>query len=692
MAIPTYVGNGGEAFGTGDVTPALPSGWQADDIFLLQVEHSDATIGDISGWTKIVTQTNGSSGSTASFQTWYWRRATASESNPTVPDPGNHLECVVHAFRGCITSGDPWNIQYSGEDATGTTGITVPGNTTTVADCLIVVGVGQHNDTNVHSVSSPSNGDLANLSVQWADGTNQGDGGCIALLTGEKAAAGTFGNTTATASNSAGRKSYVVFALKPPAGGGAITVQAVGDIASAEAFGDQRAQLIAKASGLASQETLGEARAVRQLAAAGSVASEEAFGQPLLWFVVDAFGTPKAVLLVKGEAVASAEAVGEPTVVTADTGIVIRAAGAIASAETVGEPNLLRLLYPAALTGEEAFGDQRAIRLLTAAGAILTEETVAAPKTIRLIRTDGLTSLEAFGGPYLTSPQYVYAAGAISSLEQLGEPRPVRILSTLGLGSGEAFGQETLLSPIYTIRAVGQIASLEGVGEPRVLFVIRPDGLASGEQIGEPVLPQFATDIIVVRAVGDIGSLETFGDQRLARILQAAGAVASAEQLGAPFLTSPQYLRAVGAIGSGETHGTATAVRIMRAAAVASGETVSAPQTLRLLTPAAVAGAETLGIPAALRLVFPAHIATLEQVGVPIHVGDPILETAIAFGAVLLTDGNIYDLYVADGDVYAVYTSENGGGSAAVDELGLFKAKLGDSGLGNVRVDDYPGG
>lgn len=237
MAVPTYVASGTHAVGIGDVSPGLPTGWAENDIFLLQAESFEGSVAAPTGYTLVAEVAKGTADANESFQTWFWKRATASETAPTVTDPGNHALAVVHAFRGCITTGNPWDIQYSGTDSAGTSNVSIIGDTTTVGDTLVVFGVGQHNDTGTYTLSSFANADLATVTVRWDEGTIEGNGGCIGLVTGEKATAGAYGTTTGTADANSGIKTFIVFALKPPAGGTAHTR----DINDAISLADARA-------------------------------------------------------------------------------------------------------------------------------------------------------------------------------------------------------------------------------------------------------------------------------------------------------------------------------------------------------------------------------------------------------------------------------------------------------------------
>lgn len=157
MASPTFqaVGTLADA-NSGDITPALPVGYQADDIFILSVSlHSDAskTVSTPSGWTEFVNVERSDAAATFIYQRQllYWRRSTATESAPTVTIPTGGLWSVIGAiagFRGAVTSGDP--IEATATDsndafANWTAPAIAPATPDTIA---VIIGCGSDNGTN----------------------------------------------------------------------------------------------------------------------------------------------------------------------------------------------------------------------------------------------------------------------------------------------------------------------------------------------------------------------------------------------------------------------------------------------------------------------------------------------------------------------------------------------------------------
>src|SRR3989344_9195390 len=217
-APPTFVACGAMAAGAGAVTPALPTGWQQNDIFLLFVESANQPGAAPSGYTQVTnspqgTGTAGSTGATALEV--FWKRAGASESAPTVADRGNHTDATICAFRGVITTGNPWDITNGGVEATSDTSLSATGNTTTITDAMVIIATANDIDAAVTTrYSAWANASLTSVTERYDQGTNAGNGGGIGIATGEKASAGAYGATTATLSAS-GVKGFMTIALKP---------------------------------------------------------------------------------------------------------------------------------------------------------------------------------------------------------------------------------------------------------------------------------------------------------------------------------------------------------------------------------------------------------------------------------------------------------------------------------------------
>ncbi len=214
--MPYFVAAGVKAEGTGAIIPALPLGLQLNDIMLLFVETANEAVSTPATWTIVADSPQGTgtaAGVAATRLSVFWKRATATEVAPTVADPGDHAIGQILAFRGCIDSGNPWDVT-SGNTGASSTSVSIPGDTTTVVNCLVVLAVSNITDTATPQTSGYVNTDLANLTERTDINTISGNGGGFAVVTGEKAAIGAYAATTATLAN-ASEQGRISIALKP---------------------------------------------------------------------------------------------------------------------------------------------------------------------------------------------------------------------------------------------------------------------------------------------------------------------------------------------------------------------------------------------------------------------------------------------------------------------------------------------
>jgi hypothetical protein len=216
MAVPTFVAAGTSATGVGAVTPGLPAGWAQDDIFLLVVQAEGAgSFSTPSGYTTIDSVNGITSGVGSTAMALYYKRATASESAPTVNDTGDHTFAVILAFRGCVASGSPVATFATGIGFSSTS-VSFSAITTTSGENLIVLAGTHGIDTTGGQASGYTNAALSSLAELFDDSTTDGTGGGIFIAAGGKTAAGSTGSTSATLASAANSIAYTV-ALKPPA-------------------------------------------------------------------------------------------------------------------------------------------------------------------------------------------------------------------------------------------------------------------------------------------------------------------------------------------------------------------------------------------------------------------------------------------------------------------------------------------
>ena len=220
MAAPSFTAAGTFVGSASTAAPGIPAGTVAGDILLLfvETENEAVSLSSAQGFVQVGTPvgTGTAGGASSSRITVFWKRATGSDSAPTVADAGDHVACRILGFRGCKASGDPWDGTPTWTvDSVSDTSVAAAGPTTTVDECLVVVGAANVIDTNTSQTVNYSNGNLTGLGGTGAgDNTTQGSGGGFNVGTGVKATAGAVGNTTVTYGN-ATQKSVVVLALAP---------------------------------------------------------------------------------------------------------------------------------------------------------------------------------------------------------------------------------------------------------------------------------------------------------------------------------------------------------------------------------------------------------------------------------------------------------------------------------------------
>lgn len=229
MAI-TFVNAGAVTGGISTVAIPLPASLVSGDILLLWVETENqaVTVSNQNGgtWTEVTTtspQGTGTAGGPGGTRlTCFWSRYNGTQGNPTVSDSGDHQRGVIVAYRGCIGSGDPWDVKAGDVLASASTTVTIPGATTTTDGCMAAFGVANTTDSSVTQMSSFTNANLTSVSHRAGANSTTANGGGLNVGDGLKATAGAIGNTTGTLVTSS-VQGRIMVALKPAAGGTTVT-------------------------------------------------------------------------------------------------------------------------------------------------------------------------------------------------------------------------------------------------------------------------------------------------------------------------------------------------------------------------------------------------------------------------------------------------------------------------------------
>lgn len=200
---------------------------QADDIALLTVEEADQdpTFVDAMGFAELAQSPQAATGlgGEATEVRNYQKRFTdgADDSVEIAIGSLNHIAMVMHLYRGVKALGSPFNVVVPAvaNDPTGRTDpaattVTIPGFTTTVDNCLVVITAVNAVDTTTTVFSAFHNDDLTELTEQINQNYGTGNGGGIAVVTGVKAVAGAVGPTTANMAF-ASKAAFMVMVLEP---------------------------------------------------------------------------------------------------------------------------------------------------------------------------------------------------------------------------------------------------------------------------------------------------------------------------------------------------------------------------------------------------------------------------------------------------------------------------------------------
>lgn len=216
-AAPTIRASGTVSSDVIAISPPLPTGTDTGDLLLMFCETRDDETPTASGWTQLIAQGDGT-GSTGSKATVLYLVAPSAAPATTTNDPGDHISCrIIGITAGTYDDSPLPNASGSEPRASASSSISIPGHTTTQADCLVFAYSTDSTDgTNSANTqcSSFTNASLTGL-TEWFDGRRAaGDGGTNCSAYGTLASAGTVDATTVThvASAVGGELSFAICA------------------------------------------------------------------------------------------------------------------------------------------------------------------------------------------------------------------------------------------------------------------------------------------------------------------------------------------------------------------------------------------------------------------------------------------------------------------------------------------------
>ncbi|TPJ95598.1 hypothetical protein FJ872_33005 [Mesorhizobium sp. B2-5-9] len=216
----TYIGTGAPATSDGTATSVgLPAGIQVNDILLLSISSSnttvdtDGTVSTPAGWSIVANSPQSiQAGSAGCRLSVFWRRATGSDTAPSVSSVG-HLAASISAFRGCPTTGNPWDTT-AGDTVLSSSTVTMPSVTTTKDKCMVVLVVANTLSGTSGITSGYTNANLTGLAELADVQTNLGGGGGVAIAAGVMLLAGATGTTSATVTGG-NRQGRLTISLQP---------------------------------------------------------------------------------------------------------------------------------------------------------------------------------------------------------------------------------------------------------------------------------------------------------------------------------------------------------------------------------------------------------------------------------------------------------------------------------------------
>jgi hypothetical protein len=165
---------------------------------------NDSLVAAPSGYQQVGPQNGINTGAAAGANrlSIFWKRDGGSESAPTIPDTGDHTYGMMFGVRGCPTTGDPFHFGGNNfKTATSTAG-SGPKSVTAIDNMLVVDIFAQSVDNaSGQMTGSATNASLSSVTTQFNDGTTDGTGGGLTIISGTKATAGEVNPTTLTWSN-----------------------------------------------------------------------------------------------------------------------------------------------------------------------------------------------------------------------------------------------------------------------------------------------------------------------------------------------------------------------------------------------------------------------------------------------------------------------------------------------------------
>lgn len=219
----------------------LPTGWQPGWVALVacqtanEVMPAPGTIdaSHLTGFAEAATaQGTGTAAAAGSVRlTTFWKRLVAGDTQVKVykPSGADHLIFRIFYFNNVFATGNPFIATAGGIIAAAQLGVSIPGSDTAGFTDVLTINLAAHGvDTwNPIGNGSYASTGLANLTEIMNESAGAGFGGGFVIVTGEKAAPGTYGpTTTSLLTGNASKQGLQTLALR---GTGSVVVLAASD-------------------------------------------------------------------------------------------------------------------------------------------------------------------------------------------------------------------------------------------------------------------------------------------------------------------------------------------------------------------------------------------------------------------------------------------------------------------------------
>lgn len=214
--IPSVLATGNAASVLGaNASLAVPGAYATNDLVYVFIECLQTeTISTPAGYTQITDSPQTAAG--CKLQVFRKRLsgiATPGSGEANVPLAGhtNHVLGIAVVVRNAQATGTPEDVTAGGI-AASSTAVSIPGDTTTQPNTLVLAACAAGTDIGTAQFSAWANADLAGVAEVADAFTTDGGGGGVGVASGTKAAAGAYGATTATlaAASSQGLISFAV--------------------------------------------------------------------------------------------------------------------------------------------------------------------------------------------------------------------------------------------------------------------------------------------------------------------------------------------------------------------------------------------------------------------------------------------------------------------------------------------------